>query len=336
MTILRLLDANLNRAAEGLRVLEDVARFLLDRADLAAEAKRLRHAVRAATPAGALGERDTTGDVGTVITVADEMRRSRPLDLVRANAARVGEALRCAEEGSKLAGGKGAEVLEQARYSAYRLESALCAAFPAWRLRRIRLYALVDTALCSDAVAVAGAVARGGAGAVQLRAKALAPRAYLDLARRVQEAVRGAGALFIVNDHAAAARILASDGLHLGQDDLPVAAARAVVGPACAIGLSAHSPEQARQAQVEGADYLGLGPMFPTATKPQEPSRGPELLDAVRDFLDRPSYAIGGLDAERIVALRQSLPHGVAVAAALCRAADPESEARRLAAVLGD
>ena len=335
----RLLDANGNRAAEGLRVLEDVARFLLDDARLGELAKIHRHAVRAAIPASAIAARDTAGDVGTTITASDGMQRARLVDLVRANAARVQEALRVCEEALKLAGNAAAAAaIEAARYAVYRLETALLARLPAWRLYQIRLYALIDTSLTDDPVRVAGAVARGGAGAVQLRAKDLDQRAYYDLALRVQDAARANGALFVVNDHVAVARAIAADAVHIGQTDLGIAETRAVVGPGCAIGLSTHTEEQVVLALAAGADYLGLGPMFATTTKPHEPERGPALLDAVRERLNapngRPSYAIGGLDHGRITALRPRLPHGVAVAGALCRALDPERAAAELLLLL--
>lgn len=335
----RLLDANGNRAAEGLRVLEDVARFLLDDAGLGELAKTHRHAVRAAIPPSAVAARDTAGDVGTVITAGDEMRRARLVDLIRANAARVQEALRACEEALKLAAQPAAAAaIEAARYAVYRLELGLLSRLPAWRLYQVRLYALVDTGLTDDPVRVAGAVARGGAGAVQLRAKGLTQRAYQDLAQRVQEAARANGALFVVNDHVAVARAIGADAVHVGQDDLSVADTRAVVGPGCAIGLSTHTPDQVAAGLADGADYLGLGPVFATSTKAHEPERGPELLDAVRERLrapqGRPSYAIGGLDRDRIADLRPRLPHGVAVAGALCRAADPERAAAELLLLL--
>lgn len=335
----RLLDANGNRAAEGLRVLEDVARFLLDDRALAELAKNQRHTLRAAIPPSAIAARDAAGDVGTTITAGDEMQRSRLVDLIRANAARAQEALRAAEEGCKLAGLLPcASQMEATRYALYRLETGMLARLPAWRLYQIRLYALIDTSLTDEPVRVAGAVARGGAGVVQLRAKNLTQRAYQELALRVQDAARTAGALFIVNDHVAVARAIAADGVHVGQDDLTLPDTRAVVGPSCAIGISAHTPEQVESGLLAGADYLGLGPMFATSTKPHEPERGPGLLDAVRARLQspkgRPSYAIGGLDAERIAALKPRFPHGAAVAGALCRASDPERAAAELLLLL--
>lgn len=331
----RLLDANANRAAEGLRSLEDCARFLLDDAALSARAKSLRHAVRAAVPAAAVAWRDSGGDVGETIKTGDEASRPAPVAVIRANAARAQEALRSLEEGLKLAGSAtAAKAVEAARYDAYRLESDLLARLPAWRLWQARLYVLVDTALCEDPVQVAAAAVRGGAGVVQLRAKALGQRAYRELAARVQDAVRSAGGLFVVNDQVAIARALDADGVHVGQDDLDPRDVRAVVGPRCAIGVSAHTPEQAVAAQAAGADCLGLGPMFATTTKPHEPSRGPGLLDAIREQLTVPSFAIGGLDAARLRALRPRLPHGAAVAGAVCRAPDPERAAAELLAIL--
>ena len=334
-SIRRMLDANGNRTAEGLRVLEDVARFVLNDTRLAGLAKEVRHAVRTAIPADAICDRDTAGDVGTAITAPDEMERARLVDVVRANAARVAEALRTAEEAAKLLVLPGvASALEAARYRSYQLESGLLSRLPAWMFHRVRLYALVDTSLTDRPVEVAAAVARGGAGAVQLRAKSLGVRAYRELAARVQEACSAHGALFVVNDHVAVARALSADAVHVGQEDLVVADVRAVVGPTCAIGLSCHTPEQVRLGLTSGADYFGLGPMYATATKPNEPCQGPALLDAVRGMLDRPSFAIGGLDAARLTALMSRLPHGAAVAGALCRAADPEKAAAELLTIM--
>jgi thiamine-phosphate pyrophosphorylase len=335
----RLIDANGNRAAEGLRFLEDTARFLLDDAFLADLAKQHRHAVRAAIPAHAVGARDTAGDIGTTIKANDEMVRARLVDAIRANAARAAEAIRVVEETSKLLGNSAAAAqLEAARYATYRLETGLLSRMPAWRLFQVRLYALIDTALTDDPLRVAVAAVRGGAGAVQLRAKALSVQAYYDLALRMNEAVKNAGGLFIVNDHVAIAQAINADGVHVGQDDLPLSAARQVVGPCCALGISAHTAEQITTGIQNGADYVGLGPMYATTTKPHEPERGPSLLDAAQKILhgthQRPSFAIGGLDSARISALKSRLPHGVAVAGAICKAADPERVAAELLHIL--
>jgi thiamine-phosphate pyrophosphorylase len=328
----RLLDANANRAAEGLRVLEEVSRFVFDDGVLSAACKTARHDLRAAVPTAVVAGRDILGDVGASLSAADELCRSDLASLVRANGARAAEALRALEECGKLVGTVGD--WEALRYRVYELERALLVRLPAWRLRCERLYALVDPALCADPVATAAALAAGGAGVVQLRAKTLPVRAYRELAGRVQEAVCAASALFVVNDHVAVAAAIGADGIHLGQDDLDPRDARRAVGPTSLIGVSVHTPAQLHAAQAAGADYVGVGPMYATGTKAHEPARGPELLDAIRAELRLPSYAIGGLDGDRLRALAPRLPHGAAVAGALCRAADPRRAAAELREIL--
>ncbi|MEK7412494.1 MAG: thiamine phosphate synthase [Planctomycetota bacterium] len=331
----RLLDANANRAAEGLRVLEDVARFQLETAELSGIAKRLRHQIRSAMPPQIVAWRDAGSDVGEAIKASDEGIRETLVAVIRANAARAQEALRVLEEGLKLAGyAAAAGAAEAVRYSTYRLESDLLSKLPAWMFWRVRLYVLVDVALCADPVRVAVAAVRGGAGAVQLRAKNLPVRVYRELAARMQDEVRAAGALFVVNDHVAVARAISADAIHVGQEDLDPRDVRSVVGPQCAIGVSTHAHAQVIAAQHAGADYLGIGPMYATATKPHEPCQGPGLLDAVRESLTCPNYAIGGIDLERLRALRGQIPHGIAVAGVVCKAADPERAAAELMDVL--
>lgn len=328
------LDANGNRAAEGARVLEDVARFTLDDASLAAKAKDLRHRIRAAIPPSAVAGRDTAADVGVELSAADPMRRETLVDVIRANAKRAQEALRSAEEFARLEHlAESAVALQRCRYDSYELETRLLARVPAWQLWRIRLYAIVDTSLTDRPLEVATAVARGGAGAVQLRAKGLAEGPYRELAERMRDACGKSGSLFVVNDHVAVARAIGADGVHVGQGDTSIADARAVVGPLCAIGASTHNVEQVAQACAAGADYLGIGPVFATATKAHEPAQGPQLLDAARPNLTRPSFAIGGLTRERIRELRPRIPHGVAVAASLCMVPDPERAASEIVAL---
>lgn len=197
-----------------------------------------------------------------------------------------------------------------------------------------RLYLLVDPTLCTDPAATAAAAVAGGAGIIQLRAKGLTSAAYHALAAEVMAATRSAGGCFIVNDHVTVAAELGADGCHLGQDDCAPAEARAQLGDHCLIGLSCHSREQVCAAQQQPIDYVGLGPMYATSTKPHEPVQGPGLLDAVRDQLRWPSYAIGGLTIDRVAALGARIPHGVAVSSAICQAANPTAEAQRWLAAL--
>lgn len=169
---------------------------------------------------------------------------------------------------------------------------------------RIRgLYAFIDAAYVGmDGVeeAVTGLVS-GGARIVQLRAKDAAPGDVLVAARAVREAAGRSGALFIVNDRVDIAMIAGADGVHLGQDDLPVEEARGLLGPDRIIGLSTHDVKEALEAEALGADYISLGPIFPTRTKKDaQAPRGLPLLSEVRSAVRLPIVAIGGITRENM------------------------------------
>ncbi len=321
-SIYRVLDANANRASEGLRVLEDIARFILDHKDLSARLKQLRHDIRQAIPAQAQLRRDTEADVGTSTSTEQEMQRSSLCDLISANAKRAQEALRVLEEHAKLSA-LNAAVFEQARYQAYIAETDLLTQIPATRLLQEKLYVLIDHDLCTSPVDLAKELVDAGAGIIQYRAKSLNEAEYSEQAKQLRDVI-DKRSLFIVNDHIAVAEQIAADGVHVGQDDESPSIARERLGPLAIIGLSTHTPEQVKAAHQESIDYIGIGPMFSTNTKPHEPVRGPELLQQAAEFISLPSYAIGGINVERINELKPQLPHGVAVAGCVCSAKKPQ------------
>ena len=181
--------------------------------------------------------------------------------------------------------------------------------------------------------AIVGDVLRaGGAPAVQLREKRLPPRDLLPLARRLRFAAHAADALFFVNDRLDLALAAEADGVHLGPEDLPVAAARRLAPPPFLIGASARTPLGAQAAEADGADYIGCGPVFPTRTKPAR-SIGLQRLAAVAASVSIPVVAIGGLNAVRAPAARNAGAAGCAVAHALMAAPDPcKATAKILAA----
>jgi thiamine-phosphate pyrophosphorylase len=193
-----------------------------------------------------------------------------------------------------------------------------------------RLYAITPDAEPDALVGLVGAVLRGGADVVQLRHTTLARGALLDLAHRLAELVHDAGRLFIVNDHLDIALLARADGVHLGADDLPLAAARRVAGARFLIGASANTPELARQAVAAGADYLGAGPAFATAVKPQKAVIGPEGVAAVTAAVGVPVFAIGGIDASNLELLLAAGVRRACVIRGLAAAADPEAAARRI------
>lgn len=197
------------------------------------------------------------------------------------------------------------------------------------------LYAILDASRLAGrpAADAAEALGRGGAALVQLRAKDVTDRELFALARAAAEGARRGGALFVVNDRPDVALMVGAAGVHLGQDDLPPADARRVMGEDAIVGRSTHSLEQVRAALGEPVDYVAVGPVFPTATKANpDPVVGPELLREARALSDRPLVAIGGIDADRAVVALAAGADGVAVISALTDAADLEQAARAFVA----
>jgi thiamine-phosphate pyrophosphorylase len=333
---LRILDAAANRAREGLRVLEDYARFALDDAHLTRRLKEVRHALRdtltGLPSAGLVRSRDTQADVGTAISTPAEMTRKSPPEVAQAAFKRAQEAVRSLEEFGKLVSPLAAARFERLRYELYTLEKALTLAdLNAHELAERRLYLLATDALCPHGIgpAVRAALA-GGVAVVQLREKDMPERRLLELGWRVRVWTREAGALFIMNDRADLAVAVDADGVHVGQDELPVKEARVIVGPRRLVGVSTHSIEQARRAVLDGADYLGVGPVFPSATKAFESLAGLGLVRAVAAEISLPWFAIGGINAENVAAVTGAGARRIAVSHAILSAADPAAAAATL------
>ena len=204
-------------------------------------------------------------------------------------------------------------------------------------LRLPPLYAIVDPLdTGADPIELAVALLAGGARLLQLRLKEAPPRELLRVAEAIRPRARVAGALFLVNDRPDVARAVDADGVHLGQDDLPVAAARRILGPGCLIGVSTHDVEQARGAEVAGADYVAIGPVYPTTSKPGALSpRGLELVRAVRGTVSLPLVAIGGITPDNAPAVRAAGADSVAMISALVRAADVAATVRHAIARVG-
>lgn len=200
------------------------------------------------------------------------------------------------------------------------------------------LYAIVDPLDTGrDPVALARALLAGGASFLQLRLKDATAREVLGVARAIVPLAHAAGARLVVNDRPDVALAAGADGVHLGQDDLPVSAARRALGPGAVIGLSTHDPAQAGAAAAAGADYLGVGPVYATTSKANALlPRGLELVRAARAAVpDRPLVAIGGITADTAAAVRAAGADAVAMIGALVRADDPAGAVRDVLARLG-
>ena len=335
----RVVDVNANRARESLRVLDDYCRFVLNDALLTGEVKRVRHdlveAVGGLPPGPLLAARDTVHDVGTAVGVPGEYERTTPAQVARVNLARLQESLRSLEEYGKILSDAFARRVEGLRYATYTLERALLSRRPGDRLHRAKLYALLTGSQCAASLewTIAEAAA-GGVEIVQLREKGLGDRELLARARDVRRWTRAAGVLFVVNDRADIAALCQADGVHLGQDDLGVAEARRVLGPEAIIGVSTHDAEQVRRAVLDGADYLGVGPTFPSKTKPFDAIPGLDFVREVAGLTTLPAFALGGIDAGNVASVVAAGLRRVAVSSALATADDPKSAAVRLRTAL--
>lgn len=335
MALLRIFDAAANRAREGLRVIEDWVRFALDDAHLTQTLKQLRHDLALALAHVSwdqrLAARETQADVGTDITTSSEYSRENPQDVLTANFLRLQESLRSLEEFGKIIDPAVGAAIEQLRYRTYTIQRAIDAArIGLERLSAARLYVLLDRRSGVDefermALGLIGA----GVDVIQLRDKRLPDRELIDCARRLRRLTRGTATLLIINDRPDLAVLAEADGVHVGQDELSVKDVRSVVGPEALIGVSTHSIEQARQAVLDGANYLGVGPTFPSGTKQFDHFPGLELLRRVAAEIRLPAFAIGGISAENLDQVRSAGFKRIAVSGAIIRADDPAASGKR-------
>lgn len=200
---------------------------------------------------------------------------------------------------------------------------------------RLAVVAITD-ASCGPGrtlVEVVTAVLRGGIPAIQLRAKREPTRDMVELGRALRAETRRAGALLFVNDRVDVALVIGADGAHLGDDDLPLPAARSITPQGFLLGRSVDTAQQAAEAERQGADYVGVGPVFQTASKADAgPAVGIQRVSAVRSATALPLVAIGGIDAANAAGVARAGADGVAVIRALMQARDPEAAARELLA----
>jgi thiamine-phosphate pyrophosphorylase len=376
LAALRIVDANLNRASEGLRVVEEHCRFALADRHLTECCKQLRHDLMAA--AGEFdvyqlyAARETQADVGTSLATASEFTRDSLSHIAAANWQRVQESLRAIEEYAKLLAPAIAARVEALRYRAYTLAKACTSTADGQRrLAGARLYVLIDGS--SSECAFAGRaedLITAGVHVLQLRDKQLDGRTLLARARllrriiderraparqeprppdsELRNATEGVPysadsrpptpdprpAIFILNDRPDLAVLARADGVHVGQDELSVHDVRQIVGPDLLVGVSTHSIEQARQAVLDGASYLGCGPTFPSGTKHFDSFPGLEFLRQVAAEIALPAFAIGGITAENLPQVLATGIARVAVGGAIAKAKDRTSIVHEFASFL--
>ncbi|MDD5092960.1 MAG: thiamine phosphate synthase [Dehalococcoidia bacterium] len=339
--MLRIVDANLNRLGEGLRVLEEIARFMLDDVKMSEKLKNMRHDLLVISPethSRLLAARDSEGDVGRDIVVSSGSSREKVSDLVAANSKRAQEALRVLEEVVKLPempSDLAGREFEKARFSLYEIEKGLFLrlARHAMMEKLSGLYAIIDPQVLAGRVSEAEAarqVIEGGASVIQFRDKDRPRGELVPIARELKRICAQAQVLFIINDYVDLALAVDADGVHVGQTDLPLMVVRGILPLDKIIGCSANTVKQARKAEAEGADYLGVGAIYPTATKPDAGVVGLEGLRKIRAAVSLPIVALGGIDQNNAGEVIKSGADAVAAISAILKG-DIEKSTRVLA-----
>lgn len=325
----RILDANFNRCQEGLRVLEEIARFGQDHPTLSAALKSLRHQLVHCFPEQWLTRfqamRDVQGDVGRRVQASDEYQRADFNGLFAANASRIKQSLRALEEFSKPLDAEVAMKLEAVRYEFYRCESlASLARVATQRLENAQIYVLTE-GMESDAEFESWIqrLMETPPDVIQLRDKTLGDREVLQRGKVLRRLTQETNTLMVMNDRPDLARLCDADGVHVGQEELPVEAVRRIVGPDMLIGVSTHAVEQAHAAIQDGAQYLGAGPTFMSQTKSFREFPGLPYLRSVAAITDVPIFAIGGIDLKNVDQVLQSGIRRFAVAGCVTRAEHP-------------
>ncbi len=345
MPITRILDASANRATEGLRVIEDYVRFVLDDSHLTQLLKQLRHDLAktcAALPHTDRGaSRDTQHDVGTEISIDTESQRADAWDVCLASFERTKQSLRSLEEFSKVASPELASRFEAQRYRLYTLEKAIGITHESCsRLCETSLCVLINAQTSPEKFKqLIEQLLDAGVGMIQLRENNLKDNELLNRARTLvaQTTKRRDSSrppLTIINNRPDIAAAAHADGVHLGQDDLTVKAARALLGPRKLIGISTHSIEQAHRAVLDGANYLGAGPTFPSSTKSFDTFPGLDYLRQVATEISLPTFAIGGIQAENLPQVLETGFTRVAVSGAVANTSDPGETASELLKIL--
>jgi thiamine-phosphate pyrophosphorylase len=330
--VFRILDANLDRAREGLRIIEEWFRFGLNHTELAARCKEMRQTLAQWHHDELRAARDTPNDVGTALSHPQEEVRADVQALLRANLCRVEEALRVLEEYAKLYKGEMAIVCKQMRYQVYTLESQLFSPHLPQRLETARLYLV--TSPHDRLLDIVEAALQGGVEIVQYRDKETPDEQRFAQAIALKKLCDRYQALFLINDRVDLALAVDADGVHLGQTDLPIATARQILGPGKIIGRSTTNPTELEKALNEGADYVGVGPVYETPTKPGKAAAGHSYVSYAKDHCPVPWFAIGSIDTENLGDVLAAGAERVAVVRSLMHSENPTLTAQYFAAQL--
>ena len=336
--IYRIIDANFNRAREGLRIAEEFCRFALDNELLAGRCKELRHRLTSAVTKldmqKLISARDTENDIGCGMEVSGQMQRSSFEDCVTAGFARTTEALRALAESACTIDNKISVEFEKLRYDCYILEKDISLqGYPSLRFKKTRLYCIITVENSVDVLKIASDCAAGGADCLQLRAKNLPDDELLSLAGKFVDLCKQKDVISIINDRVDVAVAADADGVHLGQHDLPIQAVTKCQLRPLIIGVSTHSTSELEIAVKGRPHYVGAGTVFQTPTKPQAKVSGLEYVSTAVEMLKDKSVevvAIGGITVENVEKVLQAGARRIAVSSCVCKAKNPVDVCKKL------
>ena len=330
--VYRILDANLNRAREGLRVIEEFLRFVRQDPRGSWLLKRWRHQLRQMAeqlgPDQLLSARAADTDVGKDLASPSQAAKQDPAAITAAGLKRLQEALRVIEEYSATLAPGLSGTAGKMRFECYQFEKELFLGSPRDKFLPVQLYLLIGSDFCPPEKIpdLARSLLEAGVDCLQLREKHLKDKELFRLAERLAGMCRELKKIFIVNDRADIALATGADGVHIGQEDMPVQTVRQLLNPDQIVGVSTHNLNQLDAAIEAKPDYIALGPAFDTTTKPHEPTAGPEYIAQALPRLREaglPEIVIGGITADNLPQLLTLGVRRIAVCSAILSAKDP-------------
>ena len=329
LRIFQIIDANLDRAREGLRVLEDWARFVLGENDCVKRIKNFRQILGKNHLEIYKQSRNYIEDKCKGLTHEEQLNRKTSEQIISSNAGRVQEALRVIEEFSRLHNHELSKIASEIRYEIYTIEIDLLSLSKCKNseeiLKENDLYVITDQK--DNLLEIIEEILIAGVRIIQYRFKTGTDKDNLEEAIKIKNLCKRYNSLFIINDRLDIALASNADGIHLGQDDLDLKTARKLLGYSKIIGISANNEIDISNALKEGCDYIGIGPVFETATKKDKKPIGIEKIKTLTKDLDIPWFAIGGIKLKNISYLKSNGFKKVALVSQLMNSEDPKEDA---------
>ena len=329
LRIFQIIDANLDRAREGLRVIEDWARFGLGKNNCVARIKNFRQILGKNHLYIYKQSRNYIQDQCQGLTHKDQTNRKTPEQIISSNSARVQEALRVIEEYSRTHNDALSKIASEIRYEIYNIEIELLMLSKRKMSEEILktndLYIITDQK--ENLLGKIEDILIAGVKIIQYRSKKGTDKDNLEQAIQIKHLCKRYNSLFIINDRIDLALASNADGVHLGQDDLNIKTARKLLGYSKIVGISANNENDISKALKEGCDYIGIGPVFETSTKKGKTPLGIEKIKTLTKDLNIPWFAIGGIKTNNVSFLKNHGFKKFALVSQLMDSEDPKEEA---------